>query len=151
MKLGEFLTNAPPATGSAKKEKVEFTLLGRNSSAAQVETTGFACFALVTDKDHEEADLLALKSLRETSQDMGGVVPQNAMSVRERAQFLSAALRNWDDPRERFATADELQRHVSRTDLERIEREYHQWVAKHYPTRVTREDRQALKHEAVGK
>lgn len=150
MKLGEFLSNAPPATGSAKKERVEFVVVGRNSKADQVETTAFACFALVTDKDHEEADILALKSVREGAVP-ADTFPTTAFDARSRAQFLSAALRNWDDPRERFATADELQRHLSRTEMERLERKYSEWVERNYPSKVTKEDRSALKHEALGK
>lgn len=148
MKLGEFLTNVPKST--AKKEPVEFTILGRDGSANQVETTAHACFALVTDKDHEEGDLAALKSMRETQTELG-IIPSSVLGVRERAQFLSAALRDFDNPIERFADADGLQRHLARRELERLEREYHIWAEKNYPSRITKEDRDKLKGEARGK
>lgn len=152
MKLGEFLTNVPPATGSGKKEQVSFTLIARSTKdASQVETTGYACFSLVSDKDCEEAEVDALKSLRDLSKELG-IVPSSTLASRERAELLLRALRDYDDPRSRFAgTAEEIQRHVPRADMERVEREYREWVERYYPSKITKADRAELKHEAVGK
>jgi hypothetical protein len=150
MKLGEFLTNLPAATGSAKKERVEFTLLGMNQQAQQVETRGFACFRLVTDKDHEEADLAALESCKDLSQRLG-MLPRDVLTGRERAHFLAAALRDYDDPRERFCDANQLQVHVSRAELDRLMDDYAAWREKNYPAKVTKEEREHLKQEALKK
>lgn len=151
MKLGEFLTNVPPATGSGTKEKVEFRLIGISpADASALETRGYACYRLVSDYDHEEGDLDALKSLKDVSKELG-IVPDVALTSRERAQLLSRALRDYDNPKERFATADELQKHVPREDLEEILKSYRAWVQKNYPSRVTKQERTELFHQAVGK
>lgn len=151
MKLGEFLTNVPPGTGSGAKEQVEMRLIAISTTdGSQVETKGFACFRLVSDLDQEEGDLAALKSLKEVSKELG-IVPDVALTSRERAQILSRALRDFDNPKERFATSDELQRHVPREDLEEALKAYRAWVQKYYPSRVTKAERAGLFHEAVGK
>lgn len=152
MKLGEFLTNIPPATGSAKKEQVEFTVLARSTQdGSQLETKAFACFALASDRDHQEAEVDALKALQDLRRELE-VVPGFLLEGAQRAQVLLRVLRDWDDPRSRFAgTAEELQKHVPRSDMERLIREYDAWVEKWYPKKVTKEQRAELRHEAVGK
>lgn len=152
MKLGEFLTNIPPATGSAKKERVEFTVLARSTKdGSQQETPAFACFALASDREHHDAEVEAYKVLQDLRKELD-VVPVALLESAQRAQVLLRVLRDWDDPRNRFAsTADELQRHIPRSDMERLSREYEAWVERWYPKRITKDDRAALKHEAVGK
>lgn len=152
MKLGEFLTNIPPATGSANKERVEFRLLARSTKdASQLEATAYATFALASDRDHQEAEVDALKALQDLRKELE-VVPGFLLESRQRAEVLVRVLRDYDDPRSRFAgTADELQRHVPRHDMQRLSEEYEAWVAKWYPRKVTKEQRAELKHEAVGK
>lgn len=150
MKLGEFLTNVPKST--AKKEPVKFTLIGRSKDTVeQFEVEGFAAWSLVTDKDHEAADLAAFKALVEKQKDLGGIVPSDLLEKLERVHFLAVALRDYDSPIERFADADTLQRHVARHELKDLEREYHAWAEKNYPSRITKEDRDELKGEARGK
>lgn len=152
MKLGEFLTNIPPATGSANKEQVEFRLIAKSTKdASQLETTAFATFALASDRDHQEAEIDALKALQDLRKELE-VVPGFLLEARQRAEILLRVLRDYDDPRSRFAaTADDLQRHVPRHDMERLKEDYEEWVAKWYPKKVTKEQRSELKHEAVGK
>lgn len=152
MKLGEFLTNIPPGTGSAKKERVEFTVLAKSTQdGTQLEAKAFACFALISDREHQEAEVDALKAMQDLRKDLA-VVPQFLLDGAERVQVLLRVLRDYDDPRSRFAaTAEDLQRHIPRADMERLTREYDLWVERWYPKRVTAEDRAALKHEAVGK
>ena len=99
----------------------------------------------------EEAEVDALKSIRDLSKELG-IVPNSTLASRERAELLLRALRDYDDPRSRFAgTAEEIQRHVPRADMERVEREYREWVERYYPSKITKADRAEIKHEAVGK
>lgn len=152
MKLGEFLTNVPPGTGSAHKERVEFRLIARSTKDGTLaETTGYATFALASDKDHQEAEVAALKSLQDLRKELD-LLPGFLLESRQRAEILVLVLRDYDNPRERFAgTADDLQRHIPRHDMERLKVDYEAWVAKWYPKAVSKESRAELKHEAVGK
>lgn len=152
MRLGDFLTSIPPATGSAHKEKVEFRLLARSlKDGSQQETKGYACFALASDKEIQEAEIDALKSLQDLRKELE-LVPGFLLESRQRAEVLLRVLRDFDDPRNRFAdTSDELQRHVPRFDIERLKEEYEAWAERWYPKKITKEQRAEMKHEAVGK
>lgn len=152
MKLGDFLSNVPPATGSAGRERVDFRLLSFDSQGNQLAATGFACFCLASDKDEQEADMAAVKFVQTLRDASTPVVPEFIFQARSRAELLSRVLRDWDDPRERFAAdADALQRHIPRHDLEQIAAAYEKWVESNYPKVIDKKQRDDLKGEAVKK
>ena len=150
MKLNDFLTSLPGATGSAGRKRVTFTLTGRNSRAEDVSAPGYACFVRVSDKDEEEANLAAFKDAREQSKDLG-LLPQDLLDRKERAHFLASAMREFEDPRQPFAAASELQTALSGNCLQRLRHEYDAWVSEMYPAEIQKSDRDAAKADAQKK
>lgn len=150
MKLNEFLTSLPGATGSAGRKRVTFTLTGKNSRAEDVSAPAYACFVRVSDKDEEQASLDAFKESREQSKDLG-LLPQNLLERKERAHFLAHALREFEDPRQPFASAAELQTALSGNCLARLRDQYDAWVSEMYPAEIRKTDRDEAKADAQKK
>jgi hypothetical protein len=148
MKLGDFLSSTPKP--SAPAERIEFTVLHRSPTGAKTPVRAYATFQLITEREQQQAEAAAVKKLQE-QQGEGGIVPADLPQALQRAHFLEEALRDADSPLERFAIAEELQLNVPRRELVRIRDAYAVWEEKHYPTKITRDDRAKVKQEALGK
>lgn len=145
MKLGQFLSKAPKP--SAPAQRVEMTLCGMNADAHQVRAPAYATFQVVTEAKEQESLVAALTHVQGKSQALG-MVPSSLLSREEDIQFLATALRDYEDPRQSFASADELRLALSSEERQRLRAEYTKWEATWYPKKPSLADQRELEAEA---
>lgn len=140
MNLGQFLSTAP--VPSAPKKEVHFWVTGQNKNAEQVMVEAHATFRVVTVGQEQEALNGALKESGKPD------THRSALAREELIQFLAVALRDYQHPRERFATADELRAAISWETAETLQAEYLAWEKEWYPKHPTNADKKQAEAEA---
>ena len=156
MKLDSFLTSAKPCP----VHPVSFKALARNPSDGSRQIADVkAVMVLVDDEERSSGvkdSILYLRDKFSVKNGKGEVteyleVPRDEILHEETLQTLAVALRDADDPSERFCSAAQLRKAVTTKTLAYLLEEYNRFLTNEFPSRPTAEQMRKLTQEAEGK